>query len=95
MWKLIKINENTHACVDIMKLQVAFHLFLSGKLLRENRILTSLGLRVCIFGIGILNEVCSALRVNTTLTSLDLSLGNFDDQSIASLGMLLIFIVKN
>ena len=53
--------------------------------LRENRVLTSLGLQDCGLGPEGLLAICSALQVNTTLTSLDLSGNKFDDQSKASL----------
>ena len=55
-------------------------------MLRENTVLTSLGLDSCGLGPGDLCVVLSAVGMNTTLTSLDLSLNEFDDQSIASLG---------
>ena len=58
-------------------------------MLRKNKVLTSLDLRDCGLGPKGICEVCSALGVNTTLTSLDLSYNTFDDQSIASLGKLL------
>eukprot|EP00731_Ephydatia_muelleri_P038402 Em0748g2a len=60
-----------------------------GTVLRENKVLTSLGLEDCGLGPGDIFEVCSALGVNTTLTSLNLSRNTFDDQSIASLGKML------
>eukprot|EP00731_Ephydatia_muelleri_P002901 Em0001g2901a len=56
-----------------------------GVMLRENRVLTSLGLQDCGLGPEGLLAICSALQVNTTLTSLDLSGNKFDDQSKASL----------
>ena len=59
-------------------------------MLRENKVLTSLRLWGCELGPGDLCAVLSAVGMNTTLTSLDLSLNKFDDQSIASLGKLLI-----
>ena len=59
----------------------------------ENKVLTSLHLGVCGLGPKGLCEVCSALGVNTTLTSLNLSVNTFDDQSIASVGKLLIIIL--
>ena len=57
-------------------------------MLKGNKILTSLDLHDCGLGPVGLHEVCNALEVNTTLTSLDLSDSTFDDQSIASLGKL-------
>lgn len=61
-------------------------------MLRKNKVLTSLGLYNCGISPKGLNEVCNALGENTTLTSLDLSWNKFDDQSITSLGKLLIII---
>ena len=58
-------------------------------MLIANKVLTSLNLQRCGLGPKGLCEVCSALGVNTTLTSLDLSVNEFDDQSIASLGKFL------
>ena len=60
-------------------------------MLRENRFLTLLDLQDCGLGPVGLCEVCNALEVNTTLTSLDLSRNTFDDKSIASLGKLLMY----
>ena len=57
-------------------------------MLRENKVLTSLGLVNCGLGTEELCEVCSAVGMNTTLTSLDLSANMFDNKSIASLGTL-------
>ena len=55
-------------------------------MLKENKVLTSLRLDSCGLGPGGLCVVLSAVGMNTTLTSLDLSENKFDDQSIASLG---------
>ena len=55
-------------------------------MLRENKVLTSLRLVSCRLGPEGVSEVCNAVGMNTTLTSLDLSENKFDDQSIASLG---------
>ena len=55
-------------------------------MLKENKVLTSLGLWGCGLGPHGVSEVLSAVKMNTTLTSLNLSRNNFDDQSIASLG---------
>ena len=63
----------------------------TGTMLEENGILTSLDLGCCGLGPVGLCEVCNALKVNTTLTSLDLSMNMFDDKSIASLGKLLMY----
>ena len=59
-------------------------------MLRKNKALTSLQLVGCLLGPEDLCEVLRAVTMNTTLTSLDLSENMFDDQSIASLGKLLI-----
>ena len=66
------------------------YLYYAGTMLRENKILTSLGLNR--FGLRPkgLCEVLRAVGMSTTLTSLDLTENTFDDQSIASLGKLLI-----
>lgn len=58
-------------------------------MLRKDKVLTSLGLSGRGLGPKGICEVCSALGVNTTLTSLNLSDNTFDDQSIVSLGKLL------
>eukprot|EP00731_Ephydatia_muelleri_P002943 Em0001g2943a len=55
-----------------------------GKMLRGNKILTSLQLQGCGIGPEGLSELCSALEVNTTLTALKLSFNTFDDHSLAS-----------
>ena len=60
----------------------------TGIMLKENTTLTSLGLESCKVGSDGLWEVCSALGVNTTLTSLDLSGNMFDDKTICCLGKL-------
>ena len=62
------------------------YLYCTGTMLGGNKVLTSLGLRRCELGPGGLCVVLSAVGMNTTLTSLDLSENKFDDQSIASLG---------
>ena len=59
-------------------------------MLKENKVLTSLRLWGCGLGPHGVSEVLSAVGMNTTLTSLDLSENKFNDQSIASLGKLLI-----
>ena len=59
-------------------------------MLRENEVLTSLLLEDCGLGPEGLCEMCNAVGMNTTLTSLHLSGNEFDDQSIACLGKLLI-----
>ena len=60
----------------------------AGELLRENKVLTSLGFAYCGLGKEGICHVCRAVGMNTALTSLDLSGNNFDDQSITCLGML-------
>ena len=62
------------------------YLYYTGTMLRENKVLKSLGLLSCGLGPHGVSEVCNAVGMNTTLTSLDLSGNTFDDQSIASLG---------
>ena len=62
--------------------------YYTGTMLRENKVLTSLRLWRCGLGPHGVSEVCNAVGMNTTLTSLDLSENKFDDQSIASLGKL-------
>ena len=62
-------------------------------MLRANKVLTSLQLQYCVIGPEGLSELCSALEVNTTLTELDLAHNMFDDDSLASLGKLLIITV--
>ena len=62
-------------------------------MLIKNKVLTSLCLEFCGLGPKGLCEVCSALGVNTTLTTLILSGSWVDDQSIASVGKLLIIIL--
>lgn len=53
-------------------------------MLRENKILTSLGLVACALGPESVFEISDALEVNTTLTSLDLSMNDFEDDQSAS-----------
>ena len=62
------------------------YLCYTGTMLRVNKVLTSLRLGHCGLGPHGVSEVCNAVGMNTTLTSLDLSGNEFDDQSIASLG---------
>ena len=60
----------------------------AGEILRENKVLTSLGFAFCGLGKEGICNVCRAVGMNTALTSLDLSGNKFDDQSITCLGML-------
>ena len=63
-------------------------------MLRENKALTSLDISHCgLLGLEGLCEVCNAVTMNTTLTSLYLSENTFDDQSIASLGTLSLYVI--
>ena len=62
-------------------------------MLGRNKVLTSLLLQNCGIGPEGLSELCSALKVNTTLTEINLSDNRFDAHHIASLGKLLILIV--
>ena len=60
------------------------------RMLTENKVLTSLGLEGCGLGPNGLIAVCDVIRMNTTLTSLDISHYRFDEQSIPSLGMVVV-----
>ena len=60
------------------------------RMLTENKVLTSLGLKHCGLRHNGLIEVCDVIRMNTTLTSLYLSVNTFDEQSISSLGMVVV-----
>ena len=62
------------------------YLYYTGRMLRENKVLTLLGLKECVLGPKNLSELLSAVGMNTTLISLDLSGNTFNDQSITSLG---------
>ena len=59
-------------------------------MIQDNRVLTSLGLAVCGLCPKDIREVCSAIRINTALMSLDLSKIMFRGQSITSLGKMFI-----
>ena len=59
-------------------------------MIQDNRVLTSLGLAWLRLGTEGISKVCDAIRMNTVLTSLDLSFNTFDDQSITSLGKMFI-----
>ena len=59
-------------------------------MIRQNKVLTSLRLVKCGLSPEAVNDVCDAIRINTVLTSLDLSWNMFDDQSTASLGKVFI-----
>ena len=59
-----------------------------GTMLRKNQVLKTLALMDCGIGPDGLCKVCSAVGMNSTLTSLDLSFNKFDMQSITSLGKL-------
>lgn len=58
-------------------------------MLRKSKVLKSLGLMDCGIGPEGLSEVCSAIGMNATLTSLDLSKNMLCDPSITSVGKLL------
>ena len=60
------------------------------RMLTENKVLTKLRLENCGLGPEGLFDVCDVIRMNTTLTSLDLSRNTFDEQSIPSLGMVVV-----
>ena len=54
--------------------------------------LTTLGLRRCGLSPEGLCEVCNAVRMNTTMTYIDLSENRFDDKSMTCLGKWLIIL---
>ena len=60
------------------------------RMLTENKVLTSLELRYSELGPEVLIAVCDVIRMNTTLSSLYLSENRFDEQSIPSLGMVVV-----
>ena len=60
--------------------------FKTVKMLKENKVLKSLQLYNCELDSEGLSRVCRAVGVNTTLTSLDLTENEFDDQSASILG---------
>ena len=62
-------------------------------MLRGNKVLTSLSVRSCGIGPVGLSKLCTALKENTTLTSLDLSNGRIDDRTVDNFGKLLIITV--
>ena len=63
---------------------------MTGKAVRESKVLTKLRLRCCGLSPNGLCEICNAVGVNTTLTRFELTETKFDCQSIASLGKLII-----
>lgn len=65
------------------------HEYCTERMLRKNKFLRSLEIVSCKLSPENVCEFCSALQVNTTLTSLDLSWNMLDHQSIASLFTLL------
>ena len=73
-------------CMYLVTNYMYGYLYHTGTMLKVNKVLTSLRLRDCGLGPGGLCVVLSAVGMNTTLTSLDLSRYKFDDQSISSLG---------
>eukprot|EP00731_Ephydatia_muelleri_P002935 Em0001g2935a len=83
------IPLNAMAVTELMVAQVASTPVHCWKMLRGNKVLTSLQLRRCGIEPEGFSELCSALEVNTTLTELDLSENKFDDHSLASLGKML------
>lgn len=75
--------------VMIRSLQYFFncgHLFNTGQVLKENKVLSSLELQHCELDQDHLCKVCNSVEANTTLTSLSLSGNKFNDHSVASLG---------
>ena len=69
------------------------YLYYTGTMLRENEVLTSLGLINCGLGPEDLCAVLRAVTLNTTLTSLDLPYNKFDDQSSTCLGKLFRYVI--
>ena len=65
----------------------------TGKMLKRNKVLTSLNVMSCDIGPVGLSELCSALEVNTTLTSLNLSNFRIDHRRVDRFGKLLIITV--
>ena len=59
-------------------------------MLQENKAITDLKLSNCGLGQEGLFEVCDVIRMNTVLTSLNLSTNKFNGQSLVSLGKLFI-----
>ena len=59
-------------------------------MLRQSKVLTKLKLKSCGLGPEGICEVCDAIRMNTMLTSIDLSENKFEGQSIISLGKMFI-----
>ena len=55
-------------------------------MIQENKVLTSLELDACRLSPESISEVCDAIRMNSVLTSLNLSYSTFEGQSINSLG---------
>eukprot|EP00731_Ephydatia_muelleri_P002940 Em0001g2940a len=83
------IPLNVMAVTELMVAQAA-STPVHWKMLRGNKVFTSLQLRNCGIGPEGLSELCSALEVNTTtLTKLDLSCNTFDSHSLAILVQLL------
>eukprot|EP00731_Ephydatia_muelleri_P002922 Em0001g2922a len=83
------IPLNVMAVTELMVAQAASTPVHCWKILRGNKVLTSLQLQGCGIEPEGLSELCSALEVNTTLTELDLSQNKFDDHSLASLEKML------
>ena len=86
-------NNMDYECVYIEFDNLNCNSYCTGKMLTGNKVLTLLKLWDCGIGPEHLSELCRAIEVNTTLTSLDLSNSRFDDHNLASLGKLLIITV--
>ena len=78
--------EYIDECVWSWLVTMVTYLYYAGTMLRKYKVLSSLVLDDCGLCSKGICEVCNAVGMNTTLTSLDLSWNKFDDQSIASLG---------
>ena len=55
-------------------------------MIRQNNVLTSFELDACRLSPEGISEVCDAIRMNSVLTSLNLSYNTFEGQSLNSLG---------
>ena len=81
-----------HECIvlNCTNLLTVINLSIPGKMIRDNKVLTKLELKLCGLGPEGISEICDAIRMNTVLTSLDLSANTFNSQSITSLGKMFI-----
>ena len=79
-----------YLCLIVINFIAILYYIIPVRMLAENKVLTSLRLQYCGLGPEVLIDVCDVIRMNTTLTSLDLSQNTFDEQSIPSLGMVVV-----